>query len=101
MEKPSQMECIRCDKTIKVYCWDGMPNNPDNAVLCETDGNYGSRVLDCNGFSIVFILCDDCIVSNKHNERKMIGLRRETQRINKYTTFNLSSSIPHPDGLEP
>jgi hypothetical protein len=66
-----KIPCLICDEEshillfpdstlekINVAAW-------DNAIHCESIGNYGSTVHDMNG-KIHFIICDKCIRARSH-----------------------------------
>jgi hypothetical protein len=59
--------CLICDKDLGLVL-DDSPGTVSNAVLCQTDGNYGSRVLDNDG-RLYFYICDVCLVQKRDKFR--------------------------------
>lgn len=74
MIEPTLVPCFVCGKQLdRVH--DDFEMHPYGAVLCRTDGNYGSRVLD-SGISdremVVFLVCDDCLIERADRTRQRI-----------------------------
>lgn len=60
-----KMQCLCCDKPLEPVTTDA-PYQPNDGVICDTSGNYGSTVFDAGfGERLVFFLCDDCLVAKK------------------------------------
>lgn len=60
-----KMQCLCCDKLLEPVT-DDAPYQPNDGVICDTSGNYGSTAFDaCFGERLVFFLCDDCLVAKK------------------------------------
>lgn len=60
-----KMQCLCCDKPLEPVTTDA-PHQPNDGVVCDTSGNYGSTVFDAYfGERLVFFLCDGCLVAKK------------------------------------
>lgn len=60
-----KMQCLCCDKPLEPVTTDA-PYQPNDGVICDTSGNYGSTVFDAGfGERLVFFLCDGCLVAKK------------------------------------
>lgn len=59
------MPCFLCMVPVKVNLDRGDISGADDAVICQTTGNYGSRAIDDPPFVLEFVICDLCIVSRR------------------------------------
>lgn len=56
-------KCLICHKEVEAEL---LISIPQNAIVCTTVGNYGSRVLDIGLTRAIckFYLCDECVLTN-------------------------------------
>ena len=63
--------CIICGCTLTRASSD-YEAQPNNGVMCTTEGNYGSTVFDpMDGSELAFNICDDCLVKAGEQGRVM------------------------------
>lgn len=70
--------CFVCGKWLDRV--DDEPMQPSLGVICDTLGNYGSRVLD--GERVRFIVCDECLTERTARTRQV-----NVKRIRSETTY--------------
>lgn len=72
MEFPADsFPCLVCDKTLR-RAFQDYEAQPNDGVLCSTNGNYGSTIFDpMDGSELVFNICDDCLVKAGEQGRIM------------------------------
>lgn len=61
MERQESFPCIICGGVL----WRAGPEEgqPDDGIMCQSYGNYGSTVYDPMDYSyLAFNICDDCLV---------------------------------------
>ena len=93
MENTEQQPCLVCGRPLNV-------SDPakcgylsvDDGVVYSTDGNYGSTVLDDNGSSIVFVICDACLVKHRSRLRAFKTSSPRVQAI--WTVVPVEELIP-------
>lgn len=59
-----KLPCIVCDRQLDVQN-DGQLQLADDSVICNTVGNYGSRVLDDPPYIVEFLICDRCFFEKR------------------------------------
>lgn len=85
-DRPPRLVCFACGKPVKR---DGHGTTWD-AVVFRSPGNFGSRLIDCNGFDVELVVHDGCIrerikrvgTATKHTPRPIYtyGRARLTKR---------------------
>jgi hypothetical protein len=67
MTHPPDFPCLICGKELETaYPQQPHKGQPYDGVVCDTNGNYGSRVYDpMDGSTLVFNICDECLVAHK------------------------------------
>lgn len=64
--------CLICGCPLE-RAFDGFEAQPNDGVMCETSGNYGSTVFDPMDLSeLAFNICDDCLVEKAEQGRVMV-----------------------------
>jgi len=60
------LHCFKCDKELESF--DDNIVHPNNGVVFNTYGHYGSTCFDpMNGDTIEIVICDSCLTSNIKN----------------------------------
>jgi len=63
--------CIICDTELERVT-EGNEAQPNDGIMCETGGNYGSTVWDeMNGNRLAFNICDACMIAAGEQGRVM------------------------------
>jgi hypothetical protein len=88
---PMVLPCIVCDRPINCHVYDGRPGMADDAILCDSTGNYGSTVFDADGCMIAFVVCDSCVVKKRG---ALVALHCSRARAQYY-----QAELPIPETL--
>lgn len=65
--------CIICGQLLERVRFGGHEAQPNDGIMCETAGNYGSTVWDSmNGERLAFNICDPCMVEAGRLGRVMV-----------------------------
>lgn len=77
-DRTPALSCIVCHKAL-VNEIDLADNQPRDGVVCNTHGNYGSRVYDSLNANeyLEFNVCDDCLVKAS-NRGEIVHVTRTT-----------------------
>ncbi|MGA2412740.1 MAG: hypothetical protein ABSG46_20450 [Candidatus Binataceae bacterium] len=81
--------CIICGVTLH-RAWDeGLEQQPEDGIMCETAGNYGSTVWDrTNGERLAFNICDPCMVN--------AGIQGRVMTYRKFRVLLIDNGGPAP-----
>lgn len=67
--EPTIVPCFVCGSTLERVFEDEL--QPSDGVMCQTHGNYGSRIFDpFQGPGLVFLVCDGCLVEREDRVRE-------------------------------
>lgn len=72
MDPSESFPCIICGCRLDRVT-DSFEGQPDDGVMCQSHGNYGSTVFDPEDLSyLAFNICDNCIVEKAQQGRVMV-----------------------------
>lgn len=64
--------CLVCGLSLE-RVKDDLEGQPDDGLMCSTEGNYGSTVFDPEDMSyLAFNVCDECMVEKAEQGRVMV-----------------------------
>ena len=93
--RPESFPCIICGG-ILFRAFEPVEEQPEDGIMCETGGNYGSTMFDngMDGEHLAFNICDECIVAAADAGRVMI-----IKRFRPITT-DIGLNVPLTVGIE-
>lgn len=90
------MKCFICFEPVDVVI-DGDIAQAENAVICSTNGNYGSCTIDDPPFILEFVICDICVIERReHFHAHKTKHVKEAVEFMDYITGLKSISIGDP-----